>query len=344
MCEEIQLSGFPPYIFCLFFCVTIMNLRALSPITSVICRDRAWLFPTNHCVPFHGTVMGSGVGCIPISTLLPKWLRGKESACNAGDMRLILGCEDTLEKGVATHTSVLAWEIPWTEEPGWLQSTESQRVRHNLATELAHTIWDICCGFREERLLPNTTRASSGALLPSQTVCGETVTPRKQRTGREKSQILAIWFENLDQALTSTIWSISGLFSYMSPNFSFFKSVWIKFYVVCYIKNTWYKHFRTQKLIHEHKNNKNTPQSKTLTLLALRKPVKNKAGSFVETWMDLVCHTEWRKTERDKQILYINTYMWDLEKWYGWTYLNQGRKRTDAENRHVDICWGGRGG
>ena len=42
-----------------------------------------------------------------------------------------LGREDPLEKGTATHSSVLAWKIPWTEEPGGLQSIESQRVRHN---------------------------------------------------------------------------------------------------------------------------------------------------------------------------------------------------------------------
>ena len=39
--------------------------------------------------------------------------------------------EDPLEEGMATHSSVLAWRIPWTEEPGALQSTESQRVRHD---------------------------------------------------------------------------------------------------------------------------------------------------------------------------------------------------------------------
>ena len=39
-----------------------------------------------------------------------------------------LGQEDALEKGVATHSSVLAWRSPWTEEPGGLQSLESQRV------------------------------------------------------------------------------------------------------------------------------------------------------------------------------------------------------------------------
>ena len=45
-----------------------------------------------------------------------------------------LGQEDLLEKGMATHSSILAWEIPWTEEPGGLQSIVLQRVRHNRAT------------------------------------------------------------------------------------------------------------------------------------------------------------------------------------------------------------------
>ena len=42
-----------------------------------------------------------------------------------------LGQEDPLEKGMATHTSILAWRIPWTEKPGGLQSMELQRVRHD---------------------------------------------------------------------------------------------------------------------------------------------------------------------------------------------------------------------
>ena len=42
-----------------------------------------------------------------------------------------LGREDPLEKEMATHSSFLAWRIPWTEEPGGLQSMGSQRVRHN---------------------------------------------------------------------------------------------------------------------------------------------------------------------------------------------------------------------
>ena len=46
---------------------------------------------------------------------------------NAGDTGSIL---DALEKEMATHSSIFAWDIPWTEEPGGLQSIRSQRVRH----------------------------------------------------------------------------------------------------------------------------------------------------------------------------------------------------------------------
>ena len=46
----------------------------------------------------------------------------KESAYSAGDQVQSLGQEDTLEKGIATHSSILAWRILWTEEPVWLQS------------------------------------------------------------------------------------------------------------------------------------------------------------------------------------------------------------------------------
>ena len=50
---------------------------------------------------------------------------------------LPLSWEDPLEKEMATHSSVLAWKIPWTEEPGWLQYKGPQRVRHDWATKHA---------------------------------------------------------------------------------------------------------------------------------------------------------------------------------------------------------------
>ena len=55
----------------------------------------------------------------------------KESAGNAGDPGSIPGREDLLEKGVAIHSSILAWRIPCTEEPGGLQSRGLQRVGHD---------------------------------------------------------------------------------------------------------------------------------------------------------------------------------------------------------------------
>ena len=48
-----------------------------------------------------------------------------------------LGWEDPLEKGMATHSNIMAWRTPWTEEPGRLQSMGSQRVGHDFATNTA---------------------------------------------------------------------------------------------------------------------------------------------------------------------------------------------------------------
>ena len=59
-----------------------------------------------------------------------------------------LGQEDFLEKGMAPHSSILAWKIPWTEEPGGLQSMGSLRVRHNWATdttERLHFHFSLSC-------------------------------------------------------------------------------------------------------------------------------------------------------------------------------------------------------
>ena len=76
----------------------------------------------------------------------------KESACNAGDPSWIPQLEDPLEKGVATHSSVLAWEIPWTEELGGLQFMGSQRVRQGLTIEkqlLQKKVASPCSGERQ---------------------------------------------------------------------------------------------------------------------------------------------------------------------------------------------------
>ena len=64
----------------------------------------------------------------------------KNIPANGGDIRdegLIPGLGNPLEEGMAMHSSILAWRIPWTEEPGKLQSIASWRVRHNWS-DLAH--------------------------------------------------------------------------------------------------------------------------------------------------------------------------------------------------------------
>ena len=57
----------------------------------------------------------------------------KESACNVGDPGLIPGLQRSPGEGNATHSSILAWRIPWTEEPGGLQSMGLQRIGHDCA-------------------------------------------------------------------------------------------------------------------------------------------------------------------------------------------------------------------
>ena len=64
---------------------------------------------------------------------------GKESACNSGDPDSI----DPPEKGLATYSSILAWKIPWTEEPGGLQSMGSQRVGHDWVSTHTHTLRSV---------------------------------------------------------------------------------------------------------------------------------------------------------------------------------------------------------
>ena len=56
---------------------------------------------------------------------------GKESTCNAGDLGLIPGLGRSLEEGMATYSSILAWRIPMDRQPGGLQSMRSQRDRHD---------------------------------------------------------------------------------------------------------------------------------------------------------------------------------------------------------------------
>ena len=71
---------------------------------------------------------------------LPRWLSDKESTFQAGDSSSI-PWEDPLEKEMETYSSILAWKIPWTEEPDRLQSMEPQRAGDSLVTKQQHNIF-----------------------------------------------------------------------------------------------------------------------------------------------------------------------------------------------------------
>ena len=59
----------------------------------------------------------------------------RKPSANSCDTGLILAWEDLLEKEMATHSSISAWEVPWTKKPGGIQSIGLQRVRYDLSTK-----------------------------------------------------------------------------------------------------------------------------------------------------------------------------------------------------------------
>ena len=94
---------------------------------------------------------------------LPWWLSGKESACSAGNTGLIPGSGRSPGEGMATPSSLLACKVPWTEEPGGLQSMGSQRVGHDCMSKLQ--VW------KGNVIYPRSHRgecANTGGFLPSQ--------------------------------------------------------------------------------------------------------------------------------------------------------------------------------
>ena len=78
---------------------------------------------------------------------LPDGSDGKNPPAMQNTWVRFLCWADPLEKGMTTHSSILAWKIPWTEEPGRLQSTESQRVGHNCATNTFTFHFEHLCSF-----------------------------------------------------------------------------------------------------------------------------------------------------------------------------------------------------
>ena len=100
---------------------------------------------------------------VPLTSKAPAWQTGLQSTWLYKQVAFVaqmvkrlpimqetwvwsLAWEDPLEKAMATHYSILAWKIPWMEEPGRLHSMWSQRVRHNWATSLSLSMsrWGLC--------------------------------------------------------------------------------------------------------------------------------------------------------------------------------------------------------
>ena len=118
-----------------------------STVYQVVNMSDSWgscSFALRH-LAHHICIMHPQIQMVNMSEGAPGSSDGKESACSEGDPvsipvsgkpRKILCWEDPLEKAMATHSSTLAWRIPWTEEPGRLQSMGLQRVGHDWVSSL----------------------------------------------------------------------------------------------------------------------------------------------------------------------------------------------------------------
>ena len=102
---------------------TVKTLKTLSPLLE---------FSLFHLWSEHNQARKRD--CITQMQGLPWWLSGKEFTKQETQV-WSLGRENHLEGEITTHSSILAWEIPWTEEPDGLQSRGLQKVQHNLATK-----------------------------------------------------------------------------------------------------------------------------------------------------------------------------------------------------------------
>ena len=88
-----------------------------------------------------------------------------------------LGGEDPLRKGMATHSGILAWRIPWTEEPGWLQSMGLQRVRHDWAINTFTFIFALWSHVRTSKKAHVSFLLCAGGKLKGQRSGNSTLAP-----------------------------------------------------------------------------------------------------------------------------------------------------------------------
>ena len=100
---------------------TVGHVQMVPSLCYWRCWDGAYLQPLwwSHRVRLRKWRSWNPIYLLTLTYFTGGW-DGKKSTCNAGDMNLIPGLEDPLKKGVASHSNILAWRTPWTEEPGKL--------------------------------------------------------------------------------------------------------------------------------------------------------------------------------------------------------------------------------
>ena len=114
------------YPFC--HCGSIIDLWCYAD----FCCSAKWLSSVTQSCP----TLSDPMDCSPPARSVHSGSDGKELACNAGDPGSTPGLRRSLKKWMATHSSILAWRIPGTEEPDGLQSTGSKRVRQDWVKRL----------------------------------------------------------------------------------------------------------------------------------------------------------------------------------------------------------------
>ena len=114
-------------------------MPSLPPLPSSCPSGRLTLLRLQHWAPLSSSHLLEGPGgdgegsddSVSGTHGLPCGSDGKESACSAGDLGLIRGLGRSPGEGNGNPSSILAWKIPWTEEPGGLQSMGSQRIEYD---------------------------------------------------------------------------------------------------------------------------------------------------------------------------------------------------------------------
>ena len=141
-----------------------------------------------HCGDLNGKEVQNRAGHV-CEHGLPRGSVVENPLTNAGDKSSIPWSGRPLEDEMARYSSILAWEIPWREEPGRLQFTELQRVRHDLPTEHMCEKWNISCHISKQRMSHSPSTAA--------TTDGELVNPEGTQEGKNTCHLTAIRLQPL---------------------------------------------------------------------------------------------------------------------------------------------------